>query len=120
MDEVKRAPAGFVFLQGRMAWNLGRPSGENPHDDPLMRRVWFWGYDFDARRNAARETPVAQAHPGRGRAVMGRRSDWTQQDIELLWYAQHLPRDELCGLLKRSAGAVKVKLSRLRNGGLAA
>ena len=85
-----------------IVWRHGWRCASRGHE-PLRRR--------EPRRNVQRET----RRPGRGRAVQGRRSEWSApEDEALLLLADRLSAAELADMTDRSIPSVRARLCRLR------
>ena len=123
--QPSRQLSGWETLSlGRVAARMGAPLESNPYEQASGRfLVWRFGWCLThwerdpllrgaVRRKVKRET----RRPGRGRALSGRRSEWTAGEHEaLLLLADRLHTVELALMLERPERGVSVKLSRLRN-----
>ena len=122
--QPSRQLSGWETLSlGRVAARMGAPLESNPYQQASGRfLIWRFGWHLaqwerdpllrgTVRRKVKRET----RRPGRGRALSGRRSEWTAGEHEaLLLMADRLHTVELALMLERPERGVSVKLSRLR------
>lgn len=112
-----------VFNLGRVAIGMGAPLDANPYPQGsgralIWRHGWHCGHSGHdpllrgaVRRNVQRET----RRPGKGRALVGRRGEWSEaEDEALLLLAERLHTAELAAMLRRPERGVRNRRCRLR------
>ena len=114
-------PGAWALLCGAMARRTGKRLVENPHPDGSpARKCWAYGWRHPERpqktkagRNVTRET-----HPGRGRARVGDRGQWSVDDLALLSFCSGGPDQvktaDMAAMLGRPKQGVRAKRCRVR------
>lgn len=112
-----RPPGSFFVLEGMMARLQEQSLGSNPHQrGSAKRKLWRYGWQrrtwpkWNSGRNASCET----AKTGRGRSRLGKRSEYSDCDDEILrlcfgW----MTRSEIADILERSPQSVANRANRL-------
>jgi hypothetical protein len=130
-------PGAWQMLRGRMARVLDGAAAKNPHPkgspagrcwDFGWRAVWTTRGRLAGRRLTRRANGPQPVHgssprmgPGRGRAIIGNRAEWTAADLATLAFCTGggapPATADVADMLGKSEQAVRTQRARLRKSG---